>query len=164
MRESWCRTLVLYLPHNVRYPRQDIGGPSRKYVRLAVGFLPPNFIHKIPSPEPSSWWCNYLLVCHSHRKCNLLISSDFLMANSQVSGLRVLSFNKYTRRDRFVLAAAMSFGIGDLLAPQMFTHLFDGVNNPNSALEGFFNSITIILSTPCKFRFVFQLAIPHPVL
>jgi hypothetical protein len=76
----------------------------------------------------------------------------------------VLSFNKYTRRDRFVLAAAMSFGIGDLLAPQMFTHLFDGVNNPNSALEGFFNSITIILSTPCKFRFVFQLGIPHPVL
>lgn len=86
------------------------------------------------------------------------------MTATQVSGLRVLSFNKYTRRDRFVLAAAMSFGIGDLLAPQMFTHLFDGVNNPNSSLEGLFNSITIILSTPCKFRFVFQLGIPHPVL
>ncbi|KAJ7916667.1 xanthine/uracil permease [Mycena leptocephala] len=74
--------------------------------------------------------------------------TTFLFATVTVSGLRVLSFNKYTRRDRFVLAAAMSFGIGDLLAPQMFTHLFDGVNNPNSALEGFFNSITIILSTP----------------
>ncbi|KAJ7866486.1 xanthine/uracil permease [Mycena leptocephala] len=62
--------------------------------------------------------------------------TTFLFATVTVSGLRVLSFNKYTRRDRFVLAAAMSFGIGDLLAPQMFTHLFDGVNNPNSALEG----------------------------
>ncbi|KAJ7875628.1 xanthine/uracil permease [Mycena leptocephala] len=74
--------------------------------------------------------------------------TTFLFATVTVSGLRVLSFNKYTRRDRFVLATAMSFGIGDLLAPQMFTHLFDGVNNPNSSLEGLFNSITIILSTP----------------
>ncbi|KAJ7681359.1 permease family-domain-containing protein [Mycena rosella] len=74
--------------------------------------------------------------------------TTFLFATVTVSGLRVLSYNRYTRRDRFVLAAAMSFGIGDLLVPQLFTHLFDGVNNPNSALQGFFDSITIILSTP----------------
>ncbi|KAJ7172895.1 xanthine/uracil permease [Mycena crocata] len=74
--------------------------------------------------------------------------TTFLFATVTVSGLRVLSFNRYTRRDRFVLAAAMSFGIGDLLVPQLFTHLFDGVNSPNSALKGFFNSVTIILSTP----------------
>ncbi|KAJ7206217.1 xanthine/uracil permease [Mycena rebaudengoi] len=73
----------------------------------------------------------------------------FLFASVAVSGLRVLSYNKYTRRDRFVLAAALSFGVGDLLGPGLFTHLFDEVNNPNNALQGFFNSITIILSTPC---------------
>ncbi|KAJ7216149.1 xanthine/uracil permease [Mycena rebaudengoi] len=74
--------------------------------------------------------------------------TTFLFASVAVSGLRVLSYNKYTRRDRFVLAAALSFGVGDLLVPGLFTHLFDGVNNPNNALQGFFNSITIILSTP----------------
>ncbi|KAJ7758333.1 permease family-domain-containing protein, partial [Mycena metata] len=74
--------------------------------------------------------------------------TTFLFASVAVSGLRVLSFAQYTRRDRFVLAAALSFGIGDPLVPQLFTHLFDRVKNPNSALQGFFDSITIVLSTP----------------
>ncbi|KAJ7253995.1 permease family-domain-containing protein [Mycena rebaudengoi] len=52
--------------------------------------------------------------------------TTFLFASVAVSGLRVLSFNQYTRRDRFVLSAALSFGIGDLLVPGLFTHLFDG--------------------------------------
>ncbi|KAJ7654067.1 xanthine/uracil permease [Mycena polygramma] len=74
--------------------------------------------------------------------------TTFLFASVAVSGLRVLSFARYTRRDRFVLAAALSFGLGDLLVPGIFTHLFDGVASPSGALQGFFNSITIILSTP----------------
>jgi hypothetical protein len=73
---------------------------------------------------------------------------------SQVSGARVLAFNRYTRRDRFVLAGAMSFGIADLLQPRIFTNLFNGVNNPNSALQGWFDSITIVLSTPCEYYFL----------
>ncbi|KAJ3969680.1 hypothetical protein EV361DRAFT_919696 [Lentinula raphanica] len=55
---------------------------------------------------------------------------------------------EFTRRDRFITAAALSFGVGDLLVPKIFTELFNGVNNPNSGLQGLFNSITIILSTP----------------
>ncbi|KAJ7135080.1 xanthine/uracil permease [Mycena filopes] len=74
--------------------------------------------------------------------------TTFLFASVAVSGLRVLSFVRYSRRDRFVLAAALSFGLGNLLVPQLFTHLFDGVKSPNSALKGFLDSITIILSTP----------------
>jgi uric acid-xanthine permease len=76
--------------------------------------------------------------------------TTFLFASVIISGVRVLSYNKFTRRDRFVLAAAFSFGIGDLLAPGIFTHLFDGVDHPNSGLTGLFDSITIVLSTPCK--------------
>lgn len=60
----------------------------------------------------------------------------------------MLSYIRFTRRDRFILAAALSFGIGDLLVPTIFTHLFDSVKNPNKGLQGLFNSITIILSTP----------------
>ncbi|KAK7459665.1 hypothetical protein VKT23_009646 [Stygiomarasmius scandens] len=74
--------------------------------------------------------------------------TTFLFASVAVSGVRVLAFNQFTRRDRFILAAALSFGIADLLVPDIFTHLFDGVDNPNNALQGFFNAIVIILSTP----------------
>lgn len=58
---------------------------------------------------------------------------------------------KLTRRDRFVLALAFSFGMADMLIPDIFTHLFDGVDNPSPGLQGLFDSIIIILSTPCKF-------------
>ncbi|KAI5893061.1 Xanthine/uracil permease [Schizophyllum commune H4-8] len=74
--------------------------------------------------------------------------TTFLFASVCVSGLRVLAMTQYSRRDRFVLAAAMSFGIGYILAPEIFTHLFDGVDNPSSGLQGLFDSITIVLSTP----------------
>lgn len=76
--------------------------------------------------------------------------TTFLFASVAVSGLRVLSYIEYTRRDRFILAAALSFGVGDLLVPTIFTYLFDGVNNPNKGLQGLFESITIVLSTPCQ--------------
>ncbi|KAI0742421.1 xanthine uracil permease [Daedaleopsis nitida] len=74
--------------------------------------------------------------------------TTFLFASVAVSGLRVLSYAQFTRRDRFVLAAALSFGLADVLVPEIFTHLFDRVENPSSGLQGLFNSITIILSTP----------------
>ncbi|KAH9899752.1 Xanthine/uracil permease [Cubamyces lactineus] len=74
--------------------------------------------------------------------------TTFLFASVATSGVRVLSYNRFTRRDRFVLAAAFSFGFGDLLVPTIFTHLFDGVQHPNKGLQGLFDSITIVLSTP----------------
>ncbi|KAL4245118.1 nucleobase:cation symporter-2 (NCS2) family protein [Abortiporus biennis] len=76
--------------------------------------------------------------------------TTFLFATVAASGIRVLSYNEFTRRDRFVLAAALSFGFGDLLAPGIFTHLFDGVHaaTTNKGLKGLFDSITIVLSTP----------------
>ena len=77
--------------------------------------------------------------------------TTFLFASVAVSGIRVLSYCRFTRRDRFVLAAALSFGIGDLLVPTIFTHLFDGVRHPNKGLQGLFDSITIVLSTPCEY-------------
>lgn len=74
--------------------------------------------------------------------------TTFLFASVVVSGFRVLSYVHYTRRDRFILAAAMSFGFGDLLVPDIFTYLFQGVKNPSSGLQGLFDSITIVVSTP----------------
>lgn len=76
--------------------------------------------------------------------------TTFLFASVVVSGLRILSFIQYTRRDRFILAAALSFGVGDLMVPNIFIYLFNGVKNPNNGLQGLFESITIVLSTPCE--------------
>jgi len=74
--------------------------------------------------------------------------TTFLFASVVTSGLRVLAYMRFTRRDRFVLAAALSFGFGNILAPTVFTHLFDGVKSSNKGLQGFLSSITIVLSTP----------------
>jgi hypothetical protein len=76
--------------------------------------------------------------------------TTFLFASVVTSGLRVLAYMRFTRRDRFVLAAALSFGFGNILAPTVFTHLFDGVKSSNKGLQGFLSSITIVLSTPCE--------------
>ena len=77
----------------------------------------------------------------------------FLFASVAVSGIRVLSFAELSRRDRFVLARALSFGFGNIIVPGLFAHLFDGVKNPNKGLQGLFSSITIVLSTPCTLCF-----------
>ncbi|CAK5272522.1 unnamed protein product [Mycena citricolor] len=74
--------------------------------------------------------------------------TTFLFASVVVSGVRVLAYVRYTRRSRFILAAALSFGLGNLLVPGIFTFLFERVHNPSKGLEGFFSSITIVLSTP----------------
>ncbi|EKM60096.1 uncharacterized protein PHACADRAFT_192498 [Phanerochaete carnosa HHB-10118-sp] len=41
-------------------------------------------------------------------------------------GIRVLSYHRITRRDRFILAATLSFSIGNLIVPSIVTHFFDG--------------------------------------
>ncbi|KAG9050435.1 hypothetical protein FS837_005508 [Tulasnella sp. UAMH 9824] len=74
--------------------------------------------------------------------------TTFLFASVMTSGMRVLTYLKWNRRDRFILAAALSFGVGNLLVPEWYGHLFDGVDNPSAGLQGFLDSITIILETP----------------
>jgi uric acid-xanthine permease len=77
--------------------------------------------------------------------------TTFLFASVAVSGLRVLSYIRWARRERIVLAGALSFGLGDILVPGIFQHLFDRVRAGKSAgLLGLFDSITIVLSTPCE--------------
>ncbi|KAL5529884.1 hypothetical protein ACEPAF_6141 [Sanghuangporus sanghuang] len=74
--------------------------------------------------------------------------TTFLFASVMASGARVLCYLRWTRRDRFILAASLSLGVGTLMQSEVFTYLFDGVENPNKGLQGLFDSITIVLSTP----------------
>lgn len=75
--------------------------------------------------------------------------TTFLFATVMTSGVRVLSYITWTRRARFILATALAFGVGNLLVPGWYSHLFEGVHNVNSGLQGLFNSITIVIETPC---------------
>lgn len=79
--------------------------------------------------------------------------TTFLFASVAVSGIRVLAYVRFARRERLVLASALALGLGDILAPEIFTHLFDGVENPGKGLKGLLDSITIVLSTPCERHF-----------
>lgn len=81
--------------------------------------------------------------------------TTFLFASVMASGARVLAYMRWRRRDRFVLAAALSLGVGDILVPDIFTHLFDRVKSSGSGLQGLFDSITIVLSTPCEYLILF---------
>ena len=74
--------------------------------------------------------------------------TTFLFASVVAAGIKVISYIKFTRKDRFVLAAAGALGFGNMLVPTWATYLFAGVKSPSPGLEGFFNSIVIILSTP----------------
>lgn len=74
--------------------------------------------------------------------------TTFLFASVVASGIKVISYIKFTRKDRFILAAAGAFGFGNLLVPDWASYLFADVNSPSSSLQGFFNSIVIVISTP----------------
>ena len=76
--------------------------------------------------------------------------TTFLFGSVISAGIKVLSYMKFTRKDRFVLAAAASFGFGNMLVPKWATYLFERVESPGSGLQGLFNSIVIVLSTPCR--------------
>lgn len=96
--------------------------------------------------------------------------TTFLFATVTVSGLKVISMNQFSRRDRVILAAALSLGLGNLLVPS--TSLFplqvlskrvlmrSGIAwssyifsyaGSNSALSGFLDSSTFPPSLPPKF-------------
>ncbi len=134
MREPHSGSVLLRLPYSLRCTRQDFRSLTGQYVYLSTPAHRPTHSSLFPNAVPNPVLGGV---------------TTFLFATVATSGVRVLSYNRFTRRDRFVLAAAFSFGIGDLLGPTIFTHLFDAVRSPNKGLQGLFDSIPIVLSTPC---------------
>ena len=134
MRQPYCRTVVLFLPYPLRSPRKDI----RR--------LPCESVQFFSYPRST--------VDKGNKVPNSVLGgvTTFLFASVATSGLRVLAYVRYVRRDRFIIAAALCFGFGDLLVPDIFTHLFDGVRNPSSGLAGLLDAIEIVLTTPCEYK------------
>jgi len=72
--------------------------------------------------------------------------TTFLFSAVAVSGIRIISTVPFTRRNRFILTAAMSIGFGATLVPTWFSFVFT-YSGDNHALQGFFNAIELVMET-----------------
>ena len=71
--------------------------------------------------------------------------TTFLFSAVAVSGIRIISTIPFTRRNRFILTAAMSLGFGATLVPTWFTYVF--TYNGGGAKGGFLDAIELVLET-----------------
>lgn len=71
----------------------------------------------------------------------------WLFSSVVASGVRIIAYCKFTRRDRFVLAAQFTLGFGSIVVPDYFTYFFTYSGN-NTSLIGFLDAITLVMETP----------------
>ena len=74
-------------------------------------------------------------------------ATTYLFATIVVSGFRVLAYIHWTRRNRFILTAAMGVGLGSLVVPTWFSYVFTYAGD-NQKLRGFLDAIVLIVQTP----------------
>jgi xanthine/uracil permease len=72
--------------------------------------------------------------------------TTFLFSAVAVSGIRIISTIPFTRRNRFILTAGFTLGLGATLVPTWFAFVFT-YSGPNRALLGFYNAIVLIMET-----------------
>lgn len=70
--------------------------------------------------------------------------TTFLFSAVAVSGIRIISTVPFTRRNRFILTAAMALGFGATLVPTWFAFVFT-YSGDNRAKQGFFNAIVLVM-------------------
>ncbi|KAJ5214728.1 hypothetical protein N7449_001897 [Penicillium cf. viridicatum] len=68
----------------------------------------------------------------------------FLFSSVAVSGLRIIGSVDPTRRNRFILTASFSIGMGVTLLPEWFTYFFT-YSGDNHALEGLINAVDLVM-------------------
>ncbi|CAO3647030.1 unnamed protein product [Cunninghamella blakesleeana] len=69
----------------------------------------------------------------------------FLFASVATSGIRILSYLEWTRRDRVIVAASLAIAVGVSMVPDWFKYVMP--TSSNAALEGFYQSIDTVVST-----------------
>jgi uric acid-xanthine permease len=82
--------------------------------------------------------------------CVLGGMTTFLFANVFVSGVKIMMLNAVTRRNRFIMAMAFSFGVGVTIVPQWAASpngLWPLDADMSAALRGLRSTVLIILST-----------------
>ncbi|KAG5298041.1 purine permease [Histoplasma ohiense] len=72
--------------------------------------------------------------------------TTFLFASVTVSGMRIISTVKFTRRNRFILSAALALGVGATLVPEWFSFVFTYRGN-NKAKKGLIDAVELVMVT-----------------
>ncbi|KAI5783878.1 permease family-domain-containing protein [Peziza echinospora] len=72
--------------------------------------------------------------------------TTFLFTSVAVSGMRIISTMPFTRRNRFILTAALALGYGATLVPNWFDYFFTYAGG-NKALQGLLDAISLIMET-----------------
>ncbi|KAI9499003.1 permease family-domain-containing protein [Zychaea mexicana] len=70
----------------------------------------------------------------------------FLFASVTVSGIRILAYLPWTRRDRFIATTSLALGLGVTLCPGWFSHVFT-YQGDNESLLGFLSAVETIVNT-----------------
>lgn len=73
--------------------------------------------------------------------------TTFLFGAVAVSGIRVLAYAKWTRRDRFIATAAFALGFASLTVPSWFSYVFT-YEGSNKGLSGLIQAIVLIVEEP----------------
>ncbi|KAG0355789.1 hypothetical protein BGZ54_001010 [Gamsiella multidivaricata] len=72
--------------------------------------------------------------------------TTFLFSSVVVSGIRILSFLPWTRRERFIVATALTLGMGTSLVPGVLTHMFH-YTGTNAFVISLISTANIVLDT-----------------
>lgn len=71
--------------------------------------------------------------------------TTFLFCSVAVSGMRITATMPFTRRNRFILTAALALGYGATLVPTWFDHFF--TYKGGGGLRGLLDAINLIMET-----------------
>ncbi|CAO3667847.1 hypothetical protein G6F70_005711 [Rhizopus microsporus] len=69
----------------------------------------------------------------------------FIFSSVGTSGVRILGYLDWTRRDRVIVAASLAVGLGVTLVPNWFNYVMP--TTTNEAAQGFYDSINTIVET-----------------
>lgn len=72
--------------------------------------------------------------------------TSFLFCSVAIAGIKIISTTEFTRRDRFLLTAAVLPGMGAILVPDWFSYVFT-YDGDNKSLKGFYNAIVLVMQT-----------------
>lgn len=73
--------------------------------------------------------------------------TTFLFGSVTASGLRVMAYAKWGRRDRFVVSVAAAFGFSSLCVHDWFGYIFT-YQGDNTGLRGLIQAVTLIVQEP----------------
>lgn len=73
--------------------------------------------------------------------------TTFLFGSVAVSGIRIMAFSAWTRRDRFIATAAFALGLASLVNKSWFSYIFT-YKGDNAGLKGLFQAIVLIVQEP----------------